>query len=407
MRGAPVGLSPQSAPTSNGSGLAPDHYDRRRMETALSLRRFAIDIDGGVIDDLRARIHRTRWPEPAPGEPWSQGTDLVYLQDLLAYWADGFDWPAQQRRLNAYEHYLADIDGIRIHFVHRRCSPAGIPVVLTHGWPSTFAELLPLADRLHGFDVVVPSLPGYAFSSRPPRVGVDYRHVATLWHRLMIGLGYERYAAHGGDFGAGVTSYMALTRPERMLGIHLSTAELAPYTGPGSPPLTDAEIAYVGRLDSWAARERGYSSIQSTKPQTVGYGLTDSPAGLAAWIVEKWRSWADSGGDLDDTIGRDDLLTTLTLYWVTASITTSMRDYYDNRWHGHTLGAADRIRTPTAMAVFANEYVPEGAPPREWYERLYDIRRWTIFPHGGHFAATEQPDLVARDIVAFLADLSR
>jgi pimeloyl-ACP methyl ester carboxylesterase len=376
------------------------------MGTGISpVRRFVIDVDDAVLDDLRARIRRTRWPDPAPGDPWSQGTDLAYLQALLAYWADGFDWSAQQRRLNSYEHHLVDIDGVGIHFVHRRCSPPGIPIVLTHGWPSTFAELLPLADRLRGFDVVVPSLPGYAFSSRPPRTGVDYRYVASLWHRLMTALGYDRYAAHGGDFGGGVTSYMALTRPERMIGIHLSTAELSPYVGPGAPPLTAAESAYVEQRDAWAARERGYSSIQSTKPQTAGYGLNDSPAGLAAWIVEKWRSWADSGGDLDATIGRDDLLTTLTLYWATGSITTSMRDYYDNRWHGHCFGPGDFIATPTAMAVFANEFVSEGTPPREWYERLYDIRRWTSFPRGGHFAATEQPELVAEDIVAFLDDI--
>jgi pimeloyl-ACP methyl ester carboxylesterase len=378
------------------------------MGTGISpVRRFVIDVDDAVLDDLRARIHRTRWPDPAPGDPWSQGTDLAYLQELLEYWADGFDWSAQQRRLNSYEHHVVDIDGTRIHFVHRRCSPPGIPIVLTHGWPSTFAELLPLADRLRGFDVVVPSLPGYAYSSRPPRIGVDYRYVASLWHRLMTALGYDRYAAHGGDFGAGVTSYMALTRPERMIGIHLSTAELSPYTGPGAPPLTAAESAYVEQRDAWAARERGYSHIQSTKPQTVGYGLNDSPAGLAAWIVEKWRSWADSGGDLDATIGRDDLLTTLTLYWATGSITTSMRDYYDNRWHGHSLGPEDFITTPTAMAVFANEFVSEGTPPREWYERLYDIRRWTNFPRGGHFAATERPELVADDIIAFLDDVRR
>jgi pimeloyl-ACP methyl ester carboxylesterase len=279
--------------------------------------------------------------------------------------------------------------------------------VLTHGWPSSFAELLPVADRLTEFDVVVPSLPGYVFSSRPPRVGVSYRSVAEMWHRLMQGLGYDRYMAHGGDFGAGIASYMAITQPDRLIGIHLSTAELAPYTGPGAKPLTAAEHAYLERLNRWSERERGYSAIQSTKPQTVGYGLNDSPVGLAAWITEKWRSWGDTSGDIDSTFGRDHLLTTLTLYWVTASITSSMRDYYDNRWHGDAIGADDYINTATAMAVFANEFVPEGTPPREWYERLYKIQRWTTYPEGGHFAAAEQPDLLAQDIASFAHALQR
>ena len=378
------------------------------VETGIArVEPFVIGVDDRVLGDLRARIHNTRWPDPAPGEPWSQGSDLAYLKQLLAYWADGFDWHAQQLRLNSYEQFIADIDGTRIHFVHRRCSPGGIPIVLTHGWPSTFAEMLPVADRLTGFDVVVPSLPGYVFSSRPPRVGVSYRCVAEMWHRLMQGLGYDRYIAHGGDFGAGIASYMAITQPDRLIGIHLSTAELAPYTGPGAPPLTAAEREYLEHLNRWSEHERGYSAIQSTKPQTVGYGLNDSPVGLAAWITEKWRSWGDTSGDIDSTFGRDHLLTTLTLYWVTASITSSMRDYYDNRWHGDTIGPDDYIKTPTAMAVFANEFVPEGTPPREWYERLYNIQRWTTYPEGGHFAAAEQTGLLAQDIASFAHDLQR
>lgn len=372
--------------------------------TSVRIEPFVIDIDEAVLDDLRARIRATRWPDAAPGPAWSQGTDRDYLRDLLAYWADGFDWPARQAALNRYDHYLADVDGVRVHFVHHR--RGGPPLVLTHGWPSTFAELLPLVDRLDGFDLVVPSLPGYGFSARPPRVGVDRAYVARLWHRLMSGLGYLRYGAHGGDFGAGVATHMALLDPAAMTGIHLSTPELSPYTGPGAAPLTARERAYVDHVDDWAARERGYSVIQSTKPQTLGYGLNDSPAGLAAWLVEKWRSWGDTGGDVDGRFGRDELLTTLTLYWVTGSITSSMRDYFDNRWHGTDIGPDDRVTVPTAMAVFPHEFVPEGELPREWYERLYDIRRWTVFPRGGHFAAAEEPDLLAGDLAAFFREVS-
>ncbi len=372
---------------------------------AVGIEPFSIKVENDVLDDLHARIRRTRWPQEAPGEPWSQGTDLTYLKRLLEYWADGFDWRAQERRLNTYEQYVTDIDGHQVHFVHRRRSPSGIPIVLTHGWPSTFVEMLPLLDRLEDFDVVVPSLPGYAFSSRPEDTAVDYTYVAGVWHELMHRLGYERYGACGGDFGAGVASYLAATQPDRMIGIHLSTPELEPVVGADSRPLSAAERAYVEHLESWAERERGYSAIQSTKPQTLGYGLNDSPVGLAAWLTEKWRSWADTGGDIDGTIGRDFLLTTITLYWVTESITTSMRDYYDNRWHGNDLGSV-RIDTPTAMAVFANEFVPEGTPPREWYQRLYNLTRWTEFDRGGHFASIEQPDDLARDITTFFAGLT-
>jgi pimeloyl-ACP methyl ester carboxylesterase len=365
----------------------------------LSVEPYEIRVADSVLDDLRRRLRATRWPEPAPGPPWSQGTDLDYLRDLTSYWADEFDWREQELRLNSYEHFIADLDGARVHFVHRRSGKP--PLVLTHGWPSTFTEMLPLVDRLEdAFDLVVPSLPGYVFSPRPARVGVDRRYVARLWHELMQGLGYQQYGACGGDFGAGVATYMALTDPARMVGIHLSTPEVTPYLGPGSAPLSPLERAYLAHVDRWDQTERGYSAIQSTRPQTVGYGLSDSPAGLAAWLAEKWRAWSDSQGDLDTHIGRDALLTTITLYWVTNSITSSMRDYFDNRWHGNLIGPDDRVLTPTAMAVFANEFVREGQPPRELFERLYDIRRWTVFPRGGHFAAAEEPDLLASDIRA-------
>ncbi|MBI4943886.1 MAG: epoxide hydrolase [Actinobacteria bacterium] len=364
---------------------------------------FSVDVPDPVLRDLLERVRRTRWPDPAPGEPWDQGVDLEYLRGLFEYWAGGFDWRSEERWLNRYEHRVADVDGVRIHFVHHhRAGPGRMPLVLTHGWPSTFVELLSLVDRLGDrFDLVVPSLPGYLFSERPSRVGVDRVFVAGLWHTLMQGLGYERYGAHGGDFGAGVATAMALTQPERMTGIHLSTAEMSPYTGPGAPPLTAEEQAYADHVARWDETERGYSSVQSTRPQTLAYGLTDSPAGLAAWILDKWRSWSDSGGDLDATFGRDALLTMLTLWWSTGSIASSMRDYYDNRWHGSPIGPDDVVRTPTAMAVFANELVPEGQPPRSWYERLYAVRRWTVFPRGGHFAAAEEPDLLAGDIAEF------
>jgi pimeloyl-ACP methyl ester carboxylesterase len=373
---------------------------------------FTIRVPDEVLSDLRSRILNTRWPDPAPGVAWTQGTDLEYLKRLVNYWADGFDWRAQERRLNAFKHFRAKIGDIRVHFVHEPARQGnGIPLILSHGWPSSFLELLPLVPLLtdpkaHGidgpaFDLVIPSLPGYGFSQRPARA--NYRTIARMWHELMQGLGYERYGAGGGDFGAGVATSMAIENPAPMIGIHLTTMELRPPTGEGTRALTEAENAYVSRLRQWDEVERGYSAIQSTRPQTLGYALNDSPAGLAAWILEKWRSWSDSGGDLEARFSRDFLLTMLTLYWVTETITPSMRDYFDNRWHAAEIRPGDRVRVPAGFANFDHNYVSEGSPPREWAERLYDVRRWTSMPRGGHFAAAEEPELLARDIAAFFA----
>jgi len=388
------------------------------MEIARNITPFSINIDAETLSDLRKRIRNTRWPDSAPGVAWEQGTDLDYLRRLLAYWADEFDWRAQERALNAINQFQVELDGVRIHFVHVRAKHGdGIPLILTHGWPSTFAELLPLVPFLtdpgaHGiegpaFDVVIPSLPGYGFSDRPAHVGVNYQHVAGLWHRLMRGLGYERYGTQGGDFGAGVATFMALTDPEPVIGVHLSNLEIAPYTGPGARPLSREETTYRETNAAFWQEEFGYKAIQSTKPQTLGYGLNDSPAGLTAWILEKWRSWADSRGNLDQRFSRDFLLTTVTLYWVTQTITSSMRDYFDNdnRRFRVTLGPQEFVKVPTGIAVFANTFVDEGTPPREWAERLYNVRRWTPMPSGGHFAAAEEPELLARDIAAFFAGL--
>jgi len=388
------------------------------MKSAMPIAPFSIRIDPEILSDLRRRIRATRWPDPAPGPAWEQGTDLEYLRGLLEYWAEEFDWQARERELNAFSHFRARLDGVQIHFVHARARQGpGIPLILTHGWPSTFAELLPLVPFLtdpgaHGidgpaFDVVIPSLPGYGFSERPAQVRVNYQHVAELWHRLMRGLGYERYGAQGGDFGAGVATFMALSDPEPMLGVHLSNLEIAPYRGEGARPLSLAEQTYLARNEEFWRAEIGYKAIQSTKPQTLGYGLNDSPGGLAAWILEKWRSWADSRGDLDARFSRDFLLTTVTLYWVTGTITSSMRDYFDNdnpRFRV-VLGPKDFVRVPTGITVFAHTFVDEGTPPREWAERLYDVRRWTPMPSGGHFAAAEEPRLLASDIAAFFASL--
>jgi len=353
---------------------------------------FEIAVGDDVLADLQERLRRTRWPSAAPGAPWSQGTDLAYLQELCAYWADGFDWRERESRLNAHEHFLADVDGVHVHFVHVR--RGGTPLIVTHGWPSAFTEYLPLVDRLEGFDLVIPSLPGYGFSARPDTLTI--RDTAKLWHALMRGLGYERYGAGGTDWGAGVTAYMALDDPAPLLGIHLSNLDVWPV----AEPETQAEHAFAADTRRWNAVERGYSTQQSTRPQTLAYGLSDSPAGLAGWILEKWRAWSDSGGDLEAAFARDFLLELVTLYWVTGTIGTSLRDYIDNYTAG-TPKLSQRLTVRTGIANFHRSVADEGKLPREWAERIYPVERFTDMPRGGHFAAAEQPDLLADELRAF------
>jgi len=384
--------------------------------SSLAIDPFQIDVPEDALDDLRRRIRATRWPDQISGIGWEQGTDLNYLKDLLSYWGERFDWRAQERELNKMSHFRATIDGLRIHFVHERAkNGGGIPLILTHGWPGSFLENLFLVPLLtdpagHGidgpaFDVIIPSLPGYGFSDRPRQTGMAPPAIGRLWLQLMRALGYERFGAHGGDFGASVATFLGRDNPDRVIGIHLTLLDESPYAGPGSRPLSEVEQQFLAAQDAWQETEYGYGRIQGTKPQTVGYGLNDSPAGLAAWVIEKWRSWSDCGGDVESRFSRDLLLSNLTIYWVGETITSSMRTYYDNRAFGHRMGPDDFVSVPTAIAVFANEYVPEGCPPREWGERLYNIRRWTRMPNGGHFASLEEPELVARDIVDFFAEL--
>ena len=382
----------------------------------MSIQAFTIAIAQSTLDDLRARLARTRWPDELAGAGWDYGTNVGYLKELVNYWQHTFDWRAQEAKLNRFAQFHAEIDGIHIHFVHERAKRSGgIPLILTHGWPSTFIELLPLVPLLtdpaaHGidgpnFDVVIPSLPGYGWSSRPNRRGVTTHYTADLWHRLMRRLGYERYGAGGGDFGAAVATFMALSDPKPLLGIHLSNLELAPYTGPGSRPLSEAERAFLTQYQHWPEVDAGYKAIQSTKPQTLAYGLNDSPVGLAAWIVEKFRAWSDCNGDVERRFSKDELLTNIMIYWATETIMPSIRDYFDNRWFGVTLGPQDFVTVPTAVAVFAHQFVSDGVPPREWAERLYNVCQWTPMPSGGHFAPTEEPERLARDIATFFATL--
>jgi len=375
------------------------------------IENFRIEIADEVLADLRERIARTRWPDAVEGAGWAYGTDPAYLRDLVTTWGTTFDWRARERELNRFAHFRADVDGLGVHFLHERGrGPDPMPLVLTHGWPSTFVEHLDLVPLLtdpaaHGgdaadaFDVVVTSLPGYGFSDRPSTPGMTKAAIADRWVRLIRdGLGYQRFGAHGSDIGAGVTVALGRRHPESLIGLHLSA-----YTFPAPPePWTPAERAFVEAQEHWWRTEGGYSDQQSTKPQTLAYGLTDSPAGLAAWIVEKFRAWSDCGGDVESRFARDQLLTNLTIYWATATINASTRVYYEER---RAEPSSARVPVPAGFAVFANEFVPEGTPPRELAERTFDVRRWSEQPRGGHFAALEEPAALAEEIRAFFRPL--
>ena len=357
------------------------------------MERFQIRVSDDVLDDLRQRLLGTRWPDQVPGIGWKQGTEMEWLQHLVSYWTDKFNWRAWEQRLNTLEHFIWE----GIHFIYKRAaSGQGMPLILTHGWPGSFLDYVDMLPMLENFNLVVPSLPGYGFSPRPAQVGINYRYVSDRWHRLMSTLGYSRYAASGYDFGSGVTTVLALDHPESVIGIYLTSLEsdLTPILDDSE--VSDAERSYLAVNRNWDSTERGYSAIQSTKPQTVGYGLNDSPAGLAAYIGEKWYSWSDKPPS------DDFLCATLTLYWVTQTITSSMRDYWDNRVYPVERAL---VSTPTAFGVFAHQTVPEGEPPRSYIERVYNIQRWTAFPNGGHFAPAEQPQAVAKDLTAFFRDL--
>jgi pimeloyl-ACP methyl ester carboxylesterase len=356
------------------------------------VKSFVIHIGDDALDNLRARLRNARWPDEIPGIGWEQGVPIEWLKRLTNYWTDEFDWRRWEQKLNGFEHFTWN----GVHFAHKRAANGrGVPLILTHGWPGSFLDYLDVLPMLNDFDVVTPSLPGYGFSSRPPETGVNYRYVARRWHELMTTLGYSRYGAGGGDFGAGVSTFLALDHPDSVIGLHLTTPELTPVVDEAT--LSEAERSYLAVKRGWDSVERGYSSIQSTKPQTLGYGLNDSPLGLAAYIGEKWRSWSDV------TPSDDFLCATLTLYWVTQTITSSLRDYWDNRRYPL---APSYVTTPTCFGNFANETIPEGEPPRAFLERLYNIRRWSVFPRGGHFAPVEQPEAVAADLTSFFLDLS-
>ncbi len=377
---------------------------------------FHVNISDDLLEDLRRRLRATRWPDELDGVGWDYGSTVDYMKELVDYWLNDFDWRAQESLINSFSHYKATVGDLGIHFIHERGQgPDPMPLVITHGWPGTFFEMYKLIPLLtdpasHGgdagdsFDVVAPSLPGFGFSDHPTRPGIEVAKTAALWVDLMTDvLGYPRFASHGGDIGAGVTANLGYGHADSMIGIHLtSITRPMPYLGEGAAPLTEAEKAHMHQREEWQQNEGAYAHMQGTKPQTLSYGLSDSPVGLASWIVEKYRTWSDCDGDVETRFTKDELLTTITIYWATATIGSSTRMYKENQRYTWTMERDEKIQAPTGVAAFPFEL---SRPPREWGERSYNLQHWTPMPRGGHFAALEEPQLLAEDIREFFRSM--
>jgi epoxide hydrolase len=368
------------------------------------LRPFRVDVPQAVLDDLHDRLARTRWPDQIPGSGWDYGTDLAYLQDLCDTWLHKFDWRAQEAKFNRWPHFLTDIDGQQIHFIHARSDNAdALPLIVTHGWPGSVAEFLDVIEPLRAdFHVVVPSLPGYGWSGVTTQAGWDVQRVAETWAKLMARLGYDRYGAQGGDWGAMVSARLAAIDAEHMVGLHSNMLLAFPDDASGIQ-LTDAETADLVAAGEFMNTGAAYQEIQGKNPQTLGYGLTDSPAGLAGWIVEKFLVWTDNNGSPDDAVTRDQLLTNLTVYWVTKTINSSIRLYCESSRTGRFGPTGEYITVPTAAAVFPKEIF---RIPKAYAETRFNLVRYNRFDRGGHFAALEEPDLLVQDVREFFSSLS-
>ncbi|KAA6457493.1 epoxide hydrolase [Acidobacteria bacterium AB60] len=376
----------------------------------MTIESFTPEYSAAAWKDLRGRIQRTRWPDVVPDSDWDYGADTSFVRDICSYWAEEFDWESELARSRVVPHFKFSSAAGHIHFIHvRGKGPNPIPLILTHGWPGSYLEMLKLIPILsdpaaHGgvpedsFDVVVPSLPGFGYSAKPGR-GMNVFAVSDLWVELMAELGYERFAAQGGDIGAGVTTALGLRHAHRLLGIHLNfiPGSYRPHLAAGEAPSAEERTALEAMVQ-WADQHGAYAHVQRTTPLTAAYALNDSPVGLAAWILEKFYRWSDCKGDLLSRFTRDELLSNVTLYWMTQTIYSSFRIYFEGARAPLTLGAGERVAVPCAIARFPKEIF---FSPRSWVERGYAVERWTEMPRGGHFAAWEEPGLLADDLRSF------
>lgn len=378
-------------------------------------RPFRVAVPEAALTDLGERLARTRLPDEPPLEPWSTGTSVAYLASLLDYWRDGFDWRVQEAKLNAFRQFTVPLAGIDVHYIHEEGrGPKPLPLLLSHGWPGSvweFHKILPMltdparfgGDPADAFTVVAPSLPGYVFSFRPgqPRFGIE--EIADTLAALMTDvLGYSRFGAQGGDWGAFVTSRLGVTHARHLVGIHLNMLAVRRDVRMLGDP-TDEERIFLSQLEQFLKEETGYQWIQGTKPQTLAFALTDSPAGLAAWLVEKFRAWTDCDGHPENALTRDEMLADIMLYWATGAIGASFWPYYTRMHRPWPIPEGSTVDVPTGYAEFPREIL---RPPRSVAGRMYtDIRRWTRMPKGGHFAALEQPTALAHEIREFFRPL--
>ncbi len=377
---------------------------------------YEIRVPESVLQDLRERLARTRWPDHIPEFGWAQGTVPSYLRELVDYWQNAYQWRDHEAMLNRLAQFRTDLGGGQLHFVHER-SPheEARPLLLIHGWPGSFFEFYKVIPRLthpvdfggrpeDAFHVVAPSLPGYGFSQAPQAPGATPRSFGAIFHALMHRvLGYPRYFAQGGDWGSVVASWMAHDFHPVVAGLHINMVGLRPTLNEESPPLSDEEKAFLAQARQQMGEDMAYQAIQGTRPQSLGYGLHDSPVGLAGWLVEKFRAWSDCGGDLEQSISRDELLTNLMIYWVSGTITSSMRLYYEYRHQKEKLPPGARVECPTGFCDFPGEII---RAPRSWVERAYRICRWSEMKAGGHFAALEAPEALTEDIRGFFGTIS-
>jgi epoxide hydrolase len=399
-----------------GAELASAPQGRRQappLRTADAITPFKVSVPDAVLRDLKERLARTRFPDALEGGGWTYGTDLSYLKSLVEYWRTTYDWRAAERRLNQFDQYTTTIDGLSIHFIHQRSKePNAMPLAITHGWPGSIYEfhkiIGPLTDPVKyggraedAFHVVAISLPGFGFSDKPRDPGWNPEKMAGVIAKLMARLGYSRYGAQGGDWGGIISRLIALNDAPHVAGLHLNFCITGAPPGAANPNegVPENELKRMQERNAYMENERAYQNIQGTKPQTLGYGLSDSPAGLAAWIVEKFLAWCDCNGNIESRFTKDDLLTNVMIYWVTGTAASSTRIYYENRVATPVQG---RVTVPTACALFPKEIT---APPRRWVEARYNLVRWTEMPRGGHFAALEQPELLVDDIRAFFRGL--
>ncbi|GFE82777.1 multidrug MFS transporter [Steroidobacter agaridevorans] len=381
-----------------------------------AIENFRFEAPPQALDDLQQRLRRTLWPDEVAAEPWRYGPPVAYMQRFIDYWLNKYDWRTHEARLNSFPQFVAQIDEHRIHFIHQVGNgPSPIPLVLTHGWPGSVVEMLKIIPLLtdpaaHGgdpadaFTVIAPSIPGYGFSSRPASRGTNVFVVADLWAKLMTGLNYPRFGVQGGDWGSWISAATALRHPQRIVGLHLNylSTRFRPALSSSDPPLSAAEEDYLARVARWMDTEGAYIAIQGTKPLTLSYALTDSPAGLAAWFVEKFRSWSDNQLLPDEALTKDEMITDIMLYWLTGTAHSAMRFYSESREHPFHLAAGQKITPPCGIVHLPREL---PMPPRSWAERAFNVVHWSTLPRGGHFAAWEQPELLAEDIRKFFRPL--